>query len=833
MKKYSNKLIRGTKRSKRGGTKRSKRAKRSKRGGNLFDATSTKIIHKLNGLFEDGKKYKILQIPIKINKIIAQLKMYKYAAAAGGGESVKGNVTLFTSNVVIKHLNNMFDINNTSEKPNIIKNFPHCLTNLDLILETIISMLNENLNLESLKPYFVIPLEEWVNVKQNGVQILKGLDTSFWSYDIPYNNQDMTDMDAELAFANSASEKPGGARRSKHGGASESSLIITYLKDKFNDDKGNDDKGNDENTTGKMYNNPLYKPTERPKLQQLVEIANKINNILHKIRNKVYSGEPILFGGGNKGRRNGCGIKKSKLVGGVKTSTVVNEYLTTLFSSILEFVPYVNRNLELLKTLVIEITKKKKARDDLKKTVNNLLKEYVYSNEECGSHGCITLGNQLGEGNFGTVNKSKMVCSGTLQTNYNCTQQKPIPVAIKVLNPPGEDQTMNKLNKEDFINEAVIMATLQLGTTSQQKISPNVVRFLAWVPSPEMICLEFCDMGSLDKQLETLYVKYLNNKSDTPISVIQYMIDVAKGMAHVHSKGIVHLDLAARNILISKGTAKVSDFGMSKVLNNGKYIFTGGKQPWMTLPPELAVEVENDGEAHDVWSFGVTMWETMSWMQYTPYDSRTYSDIKTRQVRYKKIYGKNIFDYLKDGGRLKETWETCPPVLYQIMTFCWNKTPADRPNFKELISLIEEALNIIKKITTIGAEDPTYLEFFNVIQSMNWKNKGDLWRENCLKKPKDTVLDNDVSLVSIKTTKPNNNTNDSHKGHRKHKPHNMNVLPHTYENVSHEGHPNPTTGYMNVHSHPHTYENDPFIKHPKSAPGYENLPTYMRMTTPP
>lgn len=46
------------------------------------------------------------------------------------------------------------------------------------------------------------------------------------------------------------------------------------------------------------------------------------------------------------------------------------------------------------------------------------------------------------------------------------------------------------------------------------------------------------------------------------------MLDVAKGLQYLHGRRIVHLDLKSANILLNrKGSAKIADIGMAKVLN--------------------------------------------------------------------------------------------------------------------------------------------------------------------------------------------------------------------------------------------------------------------------
>ena len=68
----------------------------------------------------------------------------------------------------------------------------------------------------------------------------------------------------------------------------------------------------------------------------------------------------------------------------------------------------------------------------------------------------------------------------------------------------------------------------------------------------------------------------------TPVGPrMRYGMDAAKGVGYLQKRNFVHRDIAARNILLQKGSCKIGDFGMSTPLANGGeyYKSSGGKVP--------------------------------------------------------------------------------------------------------------------------------------------------------------------------------------------------------------------------------------------------------------
>ncbi|KAJ8374266.1 hypothetical protein SKAU_G00048460 [Synaphobranchus kaupii] len=168
-----------------------------------------------------------------------------------------------------------------------------------------------------------------------------------------------------------------------------------------------------------------------------------------------------------------------------------------------------------------------------------------------------------------------------------------------------------------------------------------------------MIVTEFMENGALDSFLR------LNDGQFTVIQLVGMLRGIAAGMKYLSDMNYVHRDLAARNILVNSNlVCKVSDFGLSRFLeddpNDPTYTSSlGGKIPIRWTAPE-AIAYRKFTSASDVWSYGIVMWEVMS------YGERPYWDMSNQDV----------INAVEQDYRLPPPMD-CPTALHQLMLDCW------------------------------------------------------------------------------------------------------------------------------------------------------------------
>ncbi|XP_065370676.1 ephrin type-B receptor 1-B isoform X4 [Calliphora vicina] len=260
----------------------------------------------------------------------------------------------------------------------------------------------------------------------------------------------------------------------------------------------------------------------------------------------------------------------------------------------------------------------------------------------------ITIEAIIGGGEFGDV------CRGRLKIPPTFVQD--IDVAIKTLKPGSSEKA-----RCDFLTEASIMGQFD---------HPNVIYLQGVVTrsNPVMIITEYMENGSLDTFLR------VNDGKFQTLQLIVMLRGISSGMAYLSDMNYVHRDLAARNVLVnSQLICKIADFGLSREIENASDAYTtrGGKIPVRWTAPE-AIAFRKFTSASDVWSYGVVLWEVMS------YGERPYWNWSNQDV----------IKSIEKGYRLPAPMD-CPEALYQLMLDCWQKQRTHRPSFASIVSTLD------------------------------------------------------------------------------------------------------------------------------------------------
>uniref|UniRef100_A0ACD5X3I4 Uncharacterized protein n=1 Tax=Avena sativa TaxID=4498 RepID=A0ACD5X3I4_AVESA len=144
--------------------------------------------------------------------------------------------------------------------------------------------------------------------------------------------------------------------------------------------------------------------------------------------------------------------------------------------------------------------------------------------------------------------------------------------------------------------------------------SPFVVRCHSVLPAAASgdvaMLLELVDGGSLDSIRSRLPGGFPED------ALAEVAAQALSGLAYLHARRIVHLDIKPANILASKaGEVKVADFGIAKVLSRAGEQCTSYVGTTAYMSPERFDPEAHGGHydpcAADVWSLGVTILELL------------------------------------------------------------------------------------------------------------------------------------------------------------------------------------------------------------------------------
>ncbi|KAA6391415.1 MAG: putative Calcium/calmodulin-dependent protein kinase type 1 [Streblomastix strix] len=229
----------------------------------------------------------------------------------------------------------------------------------------------------------------------------------------------------------------------------------------------------------------------------------------------------------------------------------------------------------------------------------------------------------LGEGSFAKVKKGKNKKTGQF-------------VAIKFINKSNIVTDPRQI--ESLFNEINIMKSMN---------HPAIISLYEVYELDDKLCLvmELVTGGQL-------LDKIIDRGSYSERDASQLMLSIFQAIKYMHDRGIAHRDLKPQNILYENDSPlspiKVSDFGLSKVVDEVQMMTTCCGSPYYVAPEVLSRK--GYGAECDLWSLGVIMFVLLC--GFPPFfdenDMKLYEKIQKGKYEFVSPYWDPISKQAKD-----------------------------------------------------------------------------------------------------------------------------------------------------------------------------------------
>jgi eukaryotic-like serine/threonine-protein kinase len=162
--------------------------------------------------------------------------------------------------------------------------------------------------------------------------------------------------------------------------------------------------------------------------------------------------------------------------------------------------------------------------------------------------------------------------------------------------------------------------------------------------------------------------------------VVSLGLEIARGLAFAHERGIVHRDVKPQNVLLNgDGHAKVTDFGIARTLDVEKGVTQTGTVLGTSdyIAPEQASGQVVSRET-DVYSLGVVLFELLTGT--VPFKGESFVAVALQHVN-------------EPPPSVLELRRDTPPRLASLIDSTLAKDPKDRPTMDELVGELEALRN--------------------------------------------------------------------------------------------------------------------------------------------
>ncbi|KAJ0261435.1 hypothetical protein HA466_0045590 [Hirschfeldia incana] len=235
-------------------------------------------------------------------------------------------------------------------------------------------------------------------------------------------------------------------------------------------------------------------------------------------------------------------------------------------------------------------------------------------------------------------------------------------VAVKLITVPDDDEEgcLGARLEKQFTKEVTLLSRLS---------HPNVIKFVGAYKDPPVYCVltEYLPEGSLRS-----FLHKPENRSLSLKKLIEFALDIARGMEYIHSRHVIHRDLKPENVLIDEDfKLKIADFGIACEEEYCDMLADDpGTYRWMA--PEM-IKRKPHGRKADVYSFGLVLWEMVA-------GAIPYEEMNPIQAAFAVVH-KNIRPAVPGD---------CPAAMKALVEQCWSVAPDKRPEFWQIVKVLEE-----------------------------------------------------------------------------------------------------------------------------------------------
>lgn len=245
---------------------------------------------------------------------------------------------------------------------------------------------------------------------------------------------------------------------------------------------------------------------------------------------------------------------------------------------------------------------------------------------------------KLGKGSFGVVHKVKRKSTKTIYV-------------LKQINISG----MRSKMKGIALNEVKILSSLE---------NPYVVKYYDSFLERDVlnIIMEYCEGGDLSQYIKNHMGKPLNE-----MKIWKFFIQMCIGLRYIHNKKILHRDIKALNIFLTKdGDIRIGDLGVAKVLAESvSFAHTMVGTPYY-MAPEMCEEKPYN-EKSDIWALGCVLYEMCA--QKHPFQAHSQGTLILKIIK----------------GKYAPIPGTYSAELIELVNLCLDKDYKKRPTASALL----------------------------------------------------------------------------------------------------------------------------------------------------